>query len=250
MRQEVRLGLFASIMVVGCATPVLTPDETFFDAAIPDAAKADTSFKPFDSGFVPDTSTAPDSSAAPDAGVDMDAGGNPDVAVIDSGSTCPSVINGTLATFDFAGALGTQASTPAKTMATGITAGAISRAKLLFPAPAANSLNSTNWATGALDKARYVTFVITPDPKCTLDITSVTIDTLSSKTGPVAGDIGTDNDNFATTTAFVPGGSNVVKLSVNAATKAVEVRVYGHGGSSLGGTMRVQTILTVTGALN
>ena len=237
MRQEVRLGLFASIMVVGCATPVLTPDETFFDAAIPDAAKADTSFKPFDSGFVPDTSTAPDSSAAPDAGVDMDAGGNPDVAVIDSGSTCPSVINGTLATFDFAGALGTQASTPAKTMATGITAGAI-------------SLNSTNWATGALDKARYVTFVITPDPKCTLDITSVTIDTLSSKTGPVAGDIGTDNDNFATTTAFVPGGSNVVKLSVNAATKAVEVRVYGHGGSSLGGTMRVQTILTVTGALN
>lgn len=239
------MGLFASILIVGCATSVVTPDDTtLLDSAIPDAAKADTSPKPFDSGFVPDTSVDPD------AGVNPDGGGNPDGAMTDSGSTCPSVMTGTLATFDFAGAIGTQASTPAKTMAPGITAGAISRSKVLVAAPGANSLNSVNWATGALDKTRYVTFTITPDPKCTLDITSVTIDTLSSKTGPTAGDIGTDNDNFAKTAAFVPGGSNVVKLSVNAATKVVEVRVYGHGASSIGGTMRVQTILTVTGALN
>lgn len=230
---------------MGCATSVLPVDDTLLDSSsAPDSSKVDSGFKPFDAGNGADTWVDPDAAIDPDAGV-------PDGSmVVDSGSLCPSVIKGTLATFDFTGALGTQASTPAKTMAPGITAGAISRAKLLLPAPGVNSLNSTNWSTGALDKTRYLTFTITPDPKCTLDITSVTLDTVSSKTGPVNGAIATDNDAFATTTTFVTGASSVVKLSVNGATKAVEVRVYGYTASSLAGTMRVQMTLTVTGALN
>ena len=51
-------------------------------------------------------------------------------------------------------------------------------------------------------------------------------------------------------TTFTPSVTATPKLSVSGATGPIEVRVYGFGASSAGGTMRVDMTLKVSGALN
>ena len=159
--------------------------------------------------------------------------------------------SGTLATYDFTGEPGNQTSTKPTSAATNVTAGAISRATSLTATTGVDSINSSNWSTSTkLDTTRYYTFTLTPQGSCTLDITKLSITTKASSTGPASASIATSDDKFATTTSFTPNTTATPSLSVNGATGAVEVRIYGYGGSSTGGTMRVDTTLTVTGATN
>lgn len=159
--------------------------------------------------------------------------------------------SGTLATYDFTGEPGNQTSTKPTSSAANVTAGAISRATSLTATTGVDSINSSNWATSTkVDTTRYYTFTLTPQGSCTLDITKLSITTKASSTGPASGSVATSEDKFATTTSFTPNTTATPSLSVNGATGAVEVRVYGFGGSSTGGTMRVDSTLTVSGALN
>lgn len=239
-----------------CATAVVSPDDALVvdDAAAPHVHEQGDSSAPF-------KPSADSSAGDPDTSVDLDAGLDPDAAnavdssvadssVVDSGSLCPNVFKGVLATFDFTGEAGNQSSTAPKSAVSGVSAGNIGRSKALTAVTGAGSLNSSNWSTGALDGTRYLTFTIAADPKCTLDLTSLALDTSSSKTGPTDGAIATSDDAFAKTKSFVAGGSTSVALSVNGATGTVEVRIYGWNASSSGGTMRVQNTLSISGALH
>ena len=169
----------------------------------------------------------------------------------DSGNNNNSAcsFSGVLATYDFTGEPGNQTSTKATSSATNLTAGAISRATSLTATTGVDSINSSNWTTSTkLDTTRYYTFTLTPQSSCTLDITKLSITTKASSTGPASGSIATSADKFATTVSFTPNTTATPSLSVNGATGAVEIRVYGFGGSSTGGTMRVDTTLTVSGS--
>ncbi|HEY2367742.1 MAG TPA: hypothetical protein VGH87_15200 [Polyangiaceae bacterium] len=169
----------------------------------------------------------------------------------DSGTNTACTFSGTLVTYDFTGEPGNQTSTKATSSATNVTAGAISRATSLTASSGVDSINSSNWTTASkLDTTRYYTFTLTPQSSCTLDVTKLSITTKTSSTGPVNGSIATSDDGFAATTSFTPNTTATASLSVNGATGAVEVRVYGFGASGVGGTMRVDTTLTVSGALN
>jgi hypothetical protein len=169
----------------------------------------------------------------------------------DSGTNNACTFSGTLVTYDFTGEPGNQTSTKATSSATNVTAGAFSRSTTLTASSGVDSINSSNWTTASkLDTTRYYTFTLTPQSSCTLDITKVSITTKTSSTGPVNGSIATSDDGFATTTSVTPNTTATASLSVNGATGAVEVRVYGFGASGVGGTMRVDTTLTVSGALN
>jgi hypothetical protein len=169
----------------------------------------------------------------------------------DSGTNTTCAFSGVLATYDFTGEPGNQTSTKATSSATNVTAGAISRATSLTATAGVDSINSSNWTTSTkLDTTRYYTFTLTPQGSCSLDITKLSITTKASTTGPASGSLATSDDNFATTTSFAPNTTATPTLSVNGATGAVEVRVYGYGASGAGGTMRVDSTLTVSGALN
>jgi hypothetical protein len=169
----------------------------------------------------------------------------------DSGTNTACSFSGVLATYDFTGEPGNQTSTKATSTATNVTAGAITRATSLTATAGVDSINSSNWTTATkLDTTRYYTFTLTPQNSCALDITKLSITTKTSSTGPANGAIATSDDNFASTASFTPNVTATPALSVNGATKAVEIRVYGFGGSSTGGTMRVDTTLTVTGSTN
>ena len=112
-----------------------------------------------------------------------------------------------------------------------------------------NSINASAWSTSSLDLTRFYTFNITPPSTCALDITSISVDTKASTTGPTSAAIATSADSFAAKTALTPGTSTGVALAVTGAMSSVEVRVYGYMATGGGGTLRIQNTLTVSGSL-
>lgn len=172
----------------------------------------------------------------------------------DSGTTSSggcTAFTGVLAAFDFTGEPGDQTSTSPSTTATGIGAGNVTRSSSVTGTAGTDSMNSSGWATGgSADTSKYYTFTITPDSKCTLDITGVSVDSKSSASGPTKGSVATSDDSFGTKTAFTPGSTSSVGVSVSGASGAIEVRVYGYSASSGGGTFRVQNTLSISGSLH
>jgi hypothetical protein len=182
----------------------------------------------------------------PDANARADAANPADAAP----GLCANPTNGALLTFDFSGALGSQTSTAPTSSAAGITAGALTRSAALTAVAGSGSINASDWATGgSRDATRYYTFTLTPDAGCSLDLTSMSIDTKTSTSGPSSAAIATSADAFASTTSFTPNSVAPVTLAISGETGAVEVRVYGFGAAATGGTLRIQTTLTVSGAL-
>lgn len=194
-----------------------------------------------------------DDTGGDDAGTKMDASmqGTADAPKqVDAPPANPCAFSGVMVTYSFASAAGNQASTAASTTATGVTAAPITRAATLTAVSGAGSINSSNWATSAtLDPTKYYTFSITPPSGCALTLTSAAVDAKSSGTGPASAAIATSADNYATTAAVSTSAASTPALTVSGATSAVEIRVYGYGATATGGTMRLQSTLTINGSL-
>jgi hypothetical protein len=157
---------------------------------------------------------------------------------------------GALVTFDFTGESGNQTSTAPKSTVLGISAGSISRSGSLAAVAGTSSINASNWAASStVDPTHYFTLTITPDPKCTLDVTSVSADTKVSSTGPSNASVATSHVNFAARSPLSVGAPSTAALSVSGAMGAVEFRVYGYGAGSTSGTMRMQSTVSVSGTL-
>jgi hypothetical protein len=181
-----------------------------------------------------------------DAAIDSATGSNGSNG---SNTSNPCAFSGVLATYAFAGETGSQTQTVATTMATGVTAGPLKRAATLTATSGANSINSTNWPTAAqVDLTKFYTFTISPPSSCGMTISTIAIDVKSSGTGPATGALATSSDNFATFKTVSTGAPSTVTASVTS-SGMLEVRVYGYGASSTGGTMRVQSTLTINGSL-
>ncbi len=191
------------------------------------------------------TSSPIDAAIKRDAAVDSSNGSGSN----GSNTSNPCAFSGVLATYAFAGETGSQTQTVATTMATGVTADPIKRAATVTATSGANSINSTNWSTAAqVDLTKFYTFSITPPSGCTMTISTIAIDVKSSGTGPATGALATSSDNFATFKSVSTGTPSTVTASVTS-NAMLEVRVYGYGASSTGGTMRVQSTLTINGTL-
>jgi len=162
----------------------------------------------------------------------------------------PCAFSGVMVTYAFAGAAGNQASTAASSTATGVTASPVTRAATLTAVSGANSINSSNWPTAAtIDPTKYYSFSITPPSGCALTLTSAAVDAKASGTGPASAAIATSVDSYATTAAVSTAAASTPTLSVSGATSAVEIRIYGYGATATGGTLRLQTTLTISGSL-
>nr|HEX4315342.1 hypothetical protein [Kofleriaceae bacterium] len=175
-----------------------------------------------------------------------------DARPIDSGGggTCPDAVTGALATWSFTGASGSQVSTDASATATGMVAGAISRSPALTAVAGSGSINASGWPAGSThDSTHYFTLSVTPPSGCAMDLTSVSIDTKASGSGPTGTQLATSADSFASATTFTVSTTATANLSVSGATSAVELRVYGYGAGSNAGTLRVTGDLVVTGTL-
>lgn len=173
-----------------------------------------------------------------------------DAAIDAPPGSCGDAFTGVLATYSFAGASGSQASTDASSTATGVVAGAISRSAALTATSGAGSINASGWPTaGQLDAQHYYTLSVTPPSGCALDVTSLAVTTQASGTGPKSASVATSADAFAAATTMSPNGSSTPALAVSGATSAVELRLYGYAATGTSGTMRV-TALTVSGSIH
>jgi hypothetical protein len=198
-----------------------------------------------DSSSLDASDAGADAADAADASNDAD-----DASDATDASSCAYTFTGTLATYDFTGDPGNQTSTAASSSASGLTAGAIGRSSAITAALGANSINSSDWATTTtIDTTRYYTVTLTPPAQCALGLTSISVDTKVSSTGPADGAAATSNDSFVSTSTFTPGSITSVSLSVSGATTSVEIRIYGYDASSAAGTFRIENTMTIAGSL-
>jgi len=243
MRRLFHLGWLAATLGA-CALGTAADDSTMTSAK--DAGPK------LDASQFPKDASAPqqDASSFVDASLPGDDAATQNVDSGNNNTTCATPFNGTLATFDFTNEPGNQTSTAASSTAAGVSAGALARSSALTAVSGASSINASNWTTASkLDATRYYTFTLTPKGGCTLDVSSLSITTAASKTGPTLAAAATSDDNFATTSSVSVGATATPTLSVSGATGAVEVRVYGWSASSTSGTLRVTSTLTVAGSL-
>ena len=218
---------YLSLFLAGCATAT-SPNELTGDAHLADAHSVTDGHPGTDGAVHPDGSP----------GVDAPTG------------SCATPVTGMIATWNLASATGSQVSSPATAMAAGITAGVITRSAGLNAATGAGSINSTNWPSGALDPTKYYTFTVTPPAGCVLDLTTLSIDTKVSTTGPASGALATSADSFAATTSVATNAPGTPAVSVSGATGQIEVRVYGYLASMAAGTFRIQNALILNGSLH
>src|SRR5438128_2596672 len=88
---------------------------------------------------------------------------NPDGGSGDGGACS---FSGALAVWDFTAAPGSQQQTGPLSMAPGVVAGPVTRSANLLATDGGDSINSSGWPTGALDKNTYYTFSLTPPAGC------------------------------------------------------------------------------------
>jgi len=166
-----------------------------------------------------------------------------------SGTGNGCTFSGALAKWDMSAQPGTEASVAASTTATGVTAGALTRAATLTAQSGAGSINGSNWPTAAaLDATKYYAFTLTPPTGCTMTLTNVAIDLKASGTGPANGAIATSKDSFAATTPVGTAAPSTPAVTVTTSGQ-IELRVYGFAATGTGGTLRVQNTLTVNGTI-
>ncbi|MBL8715466.1 MAG: hypothetical protein JNL79_05690 [Myxococcales bacterium] len=219
-----------------------TPDTFVFDTAALDTGTPDTS--------TPDTGTS--DTGTPDTGTPDT--GTPDSSTLDTGVTGSDSATGcsfagTLVTYDLSSKAGTEVSAAATSTGGSVTAGDLSRSSTLSPVSGSGSLNSSGWPS-ALDKSVFYTFKVTPPAGCRVRLTSLGITVKSSGTGPTAAAITSSIDAFAGTSVFGANTTATVTLSGTGGPGAsVEIRVHGYGATSTSGTMRINGVLTLTGAL-
>ena len=195
------------------------------------------------------------SAGAPAGGDDVDAAvadtNRPDGAPDGPASGCAARSSGVLATWTFSGEPGSQAATAPATTAQGVVATAIARSAALTATAGTNSMNASNWPSSSQrDATKYYTFSITPPAGCAMDLTGSSIDARSSSTGPTKAAIGTSADAYAATQTVSTTAASSPTLSVMSQSAMVELRVYGFSASGTAGTMRLQTSVTVSGAIH
>ena len=223
-----RSGLIAAVLCAGCATaghPNQPPQRT-------------------DGGGMPIDASADAPPGRPDAPP-------PDAFVQPpDGPSGSCSYSGVLATWSFSGQSGSEASVSGTGMAS-VAAGALSRSSGLTAVSGSGSINSSNWATSAsLDTSKYYTLTLTPPSGCSLSLTSMSITTQASGTGPANAAVGTSADSFGQTAQVSVNSQSSPNLSVSGQTGQVEVRIYGYKASSASGTFRLTATLTVSGSLN
>jgi hypothetical protein len=166
-------------------------------------------------------------------------------------SSCAQAFTGVLATWTLTGQAGNQASTPATSTATGVTAGPLARSAALTAVSGANSINASGWpTTTTADTTKYFTLTIKPPSGCNLALSSAAIDVAHSSTGPANGAIATSSDNFAQQLSISTSTAQTPSLVVAGGTTQLEIRIYGYTASSATGTLRLQNTFSLTGSLH
>lgn len=143
-----------------------------------------------------------------------------------------------VAQWDLSGQLGSQVTSTALVLASGITGGLMSRGAGLTGSAAGNSFSSTGWNSQNTD---YLSLSLTVAAGSSLDLQTLSFGTRSSGTGPGSIGLFYSGDGFTTaiTTIAQPGTSFVnsaIDLTALAdVTGALEFRFYQIGTTAAGG---------------
>lgn len=152
-----------------------------------------------------------------------------------------------LATYSFLGQPGDQTSTPVNTLATGVSASAITRGPNIGALAVTNTMAATNWSTNnSVWAQRYYEFSLTPDTGFTLSLTSLVVGMArATPNGPTNYAIRSSIDSFASNlfTGITPTSAtkvtNFFGSGFNDISNTISFRVYGYNAASPEGRFRL-----------
>jgi hypothetical protein len=178
---------------------------------------------------------------------------------IGGGTACAQ---GNIVTYDYTGQSGNQATTPASSVAAGLTASDIARSSDLVPDSQAGTMSATNWPTTAtlanINLGSY-TFTLTPTEGFVLNLSQLQIPLLRTGAGPGQVAVRSSLDNFATNIAAPftpPTGSSPSTYTVDLTapgfqnlTSPITFHVYGYNANNSVGSLRFYPSTVVTGTV-
>jgi hypothetical protein len=133
-------------------------------------------------------------------------------------------------------------------MMSGVTTLPLTRSSAVMASAGADSINATNWpTTPQRDQNSYFTLSLTAPVGCKLALSSISLDLLSSSTGPVTAGLATSQDGFTHETPLSTSAPAMVSLSATGQT--IELRIFGYAAFASSGTMRVQHQLSIMGTM-
>jgi len=161
---------------------------------------------------------------------------------------CGQPFTGVLASWDFAGEVGSQLATTVSATAAGVSAGNVSRSAALTAVSGASSINASNWPLALQrDLTKYYTVTLSAPSGCALQVTAIAVDAHASSTGPLMAVLATSNDNYGQTMPVSTTAPSTPVMSI--ATGMIEMRIYGYAASGTAGTLRLQNTLSITGSV-
>lgn len=150
----------------------------------------------------------------------------------------------TLATYNLAGAAGSETSSAAATILGNVTATPITRGSGLSANAGGNSFNSANFAT-TFDANKYVQLGIAPTAGNSLTLNNLFFNTQRSNTGPATIEIRSSLDGYATIVSTILPAASLAAQSValpaafSSLSTGVTFRLFGYGASGTAGTFRL-----------
>jgi len=163
-----------------------------------------------------------------------------------------TVAHGQIATYSFAGALGSEATYPIDAQPINASFTPMSRGAGVTASAAANTFSASNWSVAGLDATDYFAFSVQPTVGFRMRLDSLVLDERRSNTGIRDWAVRSSLDNFATNliTVNVPDNDAartakvVLPASFSTLSTVVEFRIYGYNAEAAGGTWRLDNVRT------
>ncbi|HEY1376337.1 MAG TPA: hypothetical protein VGF55_06060 [Gemmataceae bacterium] len=168
----------------------------------------------------------------------------------------------TIVAYDYTGLPGNQTTTPASSVATGVSATDIARSSDLVPSLAANTMSANNWPTSLTltdPTLGFYTFTLTPSSGFALNLSQLQIPLQSSGGGPDQVVVRSSLDGFTTDIGppFMPLNNTLSTdtIDLTAATfqnltSPIEFHVYGYfANNGPNGQLRFFPSTVVTGSV-
>ena len=157
----------------------------------------------------------------------------------------PAAATSITVTYLFTGSAGNQTSEAAESQPDDGTASAITRGSGLTAVLGANSINSSAWSQAVTRSLTdYYEWSVTPDAGFEMDLSGLAFTTRRSATGPTSLALYTSLDGYTASvgTALLATANNTrldFALGFSDLTSTLTFRLYGFGGSSGAGTLRL-----------
>lgn len=158
---------------------------------------------------------------------------------------CCSEADAQLVTYDFEGDVATPSAVDGTVAASSFSRNVGNALGYSTGNPAGRSVSGSGWIGADSSNDEYWEFTITANSGLVLDLASIEFDYRSTGTGPTNWELSINSSVFGTGTIDNDSSFHSVSAPLNSLSgfSAANIKIYGYGASSSGGTLRMDNVV-------